>query len=120
MGAAEKRLQQGVGESPLAVSRESQRLASKIVDDAPLADYWRLLLSGKAREAAQLAWRNARAARSDVDYRAWVAATALALRSHEKCIEGRPQQFLRWTEGTLVDAKGLPVNENPAAQVLGE
>jgi tetratricopeptide (TPR) repeat protein len=120
IAAVEKRLKECIGPAPFIVSPESLRLAEQVSDQAPLADFWRTLLAGKSRDAAQLAWASARTARSDPEYRAWIAAVALAVRCHEQCIEAGPQAFLQWTDGALVDGEGRPVYLNPAAKVLGE
>ena len=101
-------------------SPEAKALANKISATAPMSAYLSPLLAGDHQGAAKTAWQAARQADSDEEYAAWVEAVAVAIRCHDQAYSGRAEDFIAWTNGTLKDPDGKPVEVNPIADFLGE
>jgi len=102
-----------------SVSAASKALADAVSEKAPMGLYFKTLLSGDHEGAAKLAWQLAHAPRNEPRYEAWLEAVAKAVQCHDQAFGGRTEAFLKWNNGSLVDAAGQRIAANPIADVVG-
>lgn len=98
-----KQLNTGDGKKVLVVTDTAKALAAAFEADPTIlmGAYLSPLLRGNYVVAAKLSWAQAKAAKTDDEYKTWVAALSAVVRCNDQCYNKRALDVIKWVNGDL-------------------
>lgn len=99
-----KQLNTGDGTKALVVSDEAKALATAIAaagNDVKMGPFLVPMLKGEYNTAAKLAFAQAKAAKTDDEYKFWISALSAAVRCNDQCYNKKAVDVIKWVNGEL-------------------